>query len=164
MISSTPIPPVPWQITGNHWVAVPCIHPADGSIHALGVLHRGSRSAVEFAGHPDFESGRGPALARPVLQVDGRPVPLAEGALAWERVSGWIPAFTSTVGDLVVRATIFAPYGRDADTAGLVYAIAVENRGQRDVRLSAARAHQAAQRITQRQEETGQPLDLQVVE
>ena len=136
MISSTPIPPVPWQITGNHWVAVPCIHPADGSIHALGVLHRGSRSAVEFAGHPDFESGRGPALARPVLQVDGRPVPLAEGALAWERVSGWIPAFTSTVGDLVVRATIFAPYGRDADTAGLVYAIAVENRGQRDVRLS----------------------------
>jgi hypothetical protein len=124
MISSTPIPPVPWQITGNHWVAVPCIHPADGSIHAIGVLHRGSRSAVEFAGHAEFESGRGPALARPVLQVNGEPVPLAEGALAWERVSGWIPTFTSTVGELVVRATIFAPYGRDADTAGVVYAIA----------------------------------------
>ena len=136
MISSTPIPPVPWQITGNHWVAVPCIHPADGSIHALGVLHRGSRSAVEFAGSADFETGRGPAIARPVLQVNAQPVPLAEGALAWERVSGWIPTFTSTVGDLVVRATIFAPYGRDADTAGLVYAIAVENRGSREARLT----------------------------
>src|SRR5687767_4142588 len=136
MISSTPIPPVPWQITGNHWVAVPCIHPADGAIYALGVLHRGSRSAVEFAGSADFESGRGAALARPVLQVNGQAVPLAEGALAWERVSGWIPTFTSTVGELVVRATIFAPYGRDADTAGLVYAIAVENRGAKDASLT----------------------------
>ena len=136
MISSTPIPPVPWQITGNHWVAVPCIHPADGAIHALGVLHRGSRSAVEFAGDGDFASGRWPALASPELQVNGEPVPLAEGALAWERVSGWIPTFTSTVGELVVRATIFAPYGRDADTAGLVYAIAVENRSTKDARLT----------------------------
>jgi hypothetical protein len=136
MISSTPIPSVPWQITGNHWVAVPCIHPADGGIYALGVLHRGSRSAVEFAGSADFESGRGPALARPVLQMGGQPVPLGEGALAWERVSGWIPTFTSTIGELVIRATIFAPYGRDADTAGLVYAIAVENRGSREARLT----------------------------
>jgi hypothetical protein len=136
MISSTPIPPVPWQITGNHWVAVPCIHPADGAIYALGVLHRGSRSAVEFAGSADFEAGRWAALARPVLQVNGEAVQLAEGALAWERVSGWIPTFTSTVGELVVRATIFAPYGRDADTAGLVYAIAVENRGAKDATLT----------------------------
>lgn len=136
MISSTPIPPIPWQITGNHWVAVPCIHPADGSIHALGVLHRGSRSAVEFAGGPEFESGRGPALVKPVLQADGEPVPLAEATLAWERAAGWLPTFTCTMGELVIRATIFAPYGRDADTAGLVYAIAVENRAARDVRLT----------------------------
>jgi len=135
MISSTPIPPIPWQITGNHWVAVPCIHPADASIHAIGVLHRGSRSAVEFAGGAGFDAGRAPALAKPVLQVDGQPVPLADGSLAWERASGWLPTFTATVGDLVVRATIFAPYGRDADTAGLVYAIAVENRGAREARL-----------------------------
>lgn len=91
---------------------------------------------MEFAGGPDFDAGRGPALARPVLQVDGQPVPLADGSLAWERASGWLPTFTAAVGDLVVRATIFAPYGRDADTAGVVYAIAVENRGAKDARLT----------------------------
>lgn len=135
-MTATPIPPVPWQITGNHWVTVPCIHPADASIHALGVLHRGSRSSVEFAGSPDFELGRGPALARPVLTVDGNVIPLTDGTLAWERAFAWLPTFTVSIGDLVVRATIFAPYGRDADTAGLVYAVAVENRGRTDIRLS----------------------------
>ena len=51
------LPAVPWQITGNHWLSIPCVHPADAAIHALGVLHRGARSAVEFAGHEDFLSG-----------------------------------------------------------------------------------------------------------
>jgi hypothetical protein len=136
MFASTPIPSVPWQITGNHWVALPCIHPADGSIHALGTLHRGSRAAVEFAGSADFATGRGPALARPVLQVDGADVDLSAASLAWERVSGWLPTFTTSIGGLVVRATIFAPYGRDADTAGVVYAIVVENRGTADAKLT----------------------------
>lgn len=136
MLSSTPIPAVPWQITGNHWVAVPCIHPADGAIHALGVLHRGSRAAVELAGAPDFVNGRGPALARPTLEVDGAPIALADSTLAWERVSAWLPTFTATIGTVLVRATIFAPYGRDADTAGIVYAIVLENRGTADVRVS----------------------------
>jgi hypothetical protein len=92
MISSTPIPPVPWQITGNHWVAVPCIHPADGAIHALGVLHRGSRSAVEFAGCHFV--GRGPAAAL----LEREPVPLAEGRGLGAGLR-WIPTFTSAVGD-----------------------------------------------------------------
>lgn len=136
MFASTPIPPIPWQITGNHWVAVPCIHPADGAIHALGVLHRGSRSAVEFAGSAEFTSGQGIPLARPILEAEGTPLSLSGSALAWERVSGWIPTFTCTIGSLVVRATIFAPYGHDADTAGIVYVIAAENRGTSDVRLT----------------------------
>jgi hypothetical protein len=136
MLASTPIPTVPWQITGNHWVAIPCIHPADGAIHAVGVLHRGSRSAVELAGSPGFVEGRGAPLARPVLEVDGTPLSLADSTLAWERISAWIPTFTTTIGELVVRATIFAPYGRDADTAGLVYALVVENRGAADARIT----------------------------
>ena len=52
-------PQIPWQVTGNHWLSLPCVHPADGSLHAVGVLHRGSRAAVEFAGSADFESGTG---------------------------------------------------------------------------------------------------------
>ena len=136
MLLSTPIPAVPWQITGNHWIALPCIHPADGAIHAIGVLHRGSRSAVELAGSADFANGRGAPLARPVLELDGASLDLDGASLVWERVSGWIPTFTATIGSLVVRATIFAPYGRDADTAGVVYAIVVENRGSADVRLT----------------------------
>lgn len=135
MFASTPIPAVPWQLTGNHWVAVPCIHPADGAIHALGVLHRGSRSAVELAGSPDFIDGRGTPLIRPVVEIDGQRVSLSDTSLAWERVVGWLPTYTTSIGSLVLRATIFAPYGRDADTAGLVYVVMVENRGTADVRL-----------------------------
>jgi len=128
-VTLLPLPSVPWQITGNHWLSLPCIHPADGSLHAVGVLHRGSRSTVEFAGGPDFIDAVGPALLRPVLDVDGKRYELSGTQMAWERALGWIPTFTCAIGPLLVRGTIFAPYGRDADVAGAVYALAVENRG-----------------------------------
>jgi hypothetical protein len=127
------LPTVPWQITGNHWISIPCVHPADAAIHALGVLHRGARSAVEFAGRADFLDGTAPALLRPTVEIDGRPVALAVEGIVWERALHWLPTFTSTPGDLVIRGTVFAPFGRDADIAGAVYAIAVENRGVADV-------------------------------
>jgi hypothetical protein len=132
------LPSVPWQITGNHWLSIPCVHPGDAAIHALGVLHRGARSAVEFAGHPDFLLEGGPALARPTLTVGGEVVELAAQGIVWERALHWLPTFTSTVGDLVVRGTIFAPFGRDADIAGAVYALAVENRGSKAVEITLA--------------------------
>jgi hypothetical protein len=131
----TPLPPpaVPWQITGNHWIALPCIHPADASIHAVSVLHRGSRAAIEIAGSLEFASGARPALIRPALVIDGVRHELSAAPIAWERAFGWLPTFTCTIGTVVVRGTIFAPYGRDADIAGAVYAVAVENRGPRDI-------------------------------
>ncbi|MCC6931184.1 MAG: hypothetical protein IT359_19495 [Gemmatimonadaceae bacterium] len=132
----TPIPPIPWQITGNHWIALPCIHPVDGSIHAVGTLHRGARAAVEFAGSESFADGGGPALSRPVLSIDGVPVVWSDTPLAWERALHWLPTFTATLGKLVVRATIFAPYGRDADTAGAVYAFAFENQSQQAINVT----------------------------
>ncbi|MGA1417175.1 MAG: hypothetical protein ACO327_02070 [Gemmatimonadaceae bacterium] len=124
-----PVPSIPWQVTGNHWLALPCIHPGDASIHAVGLLHRGARAAVEFAGHADFMQGQAPALARPRLLIDGAPVALGAGRIAWERALQWLPTFTAQVGDLLVRGTIFAPFGQDADMAGAVYAMALENRG-----------------------------------
>ncbi|MEO6445062.1 MAG: hypothetical protein ABIZ91_14225, partial [Gemmatimonadaceae bacterium] len=135
-MSTSPIPPIPWQITGNHWIALPCIHPVDGSIHAIGTIHRGARAAVEFAGGEDFASGRESALARPVLTIDGVTVNWSDIALAWERAFAWLPTFTVTIGTLVVRATVFAPYGKDADTAGAVYAFGFENRSGKDVHLT----------------------------
>lgn len=123
------VPVVPWQTTGNHWVSLPCIHPADGAVHAIGVLHRGARAALEFAGDPAFADGTGTPLLRPVVRVDGVVHELAAEGIAWERAVGWLPTFTCTVGDVLLRGTVFAPFGRDADIAGAVYAITVENRG-----------------------------------
>jgi len=140
LVSLLPPPSIPWQITGNHWVALPCIHPADASIHAVGMLHRAARSAIEFAGGPNFIDGTEPPLARPMLGVDGVRHYLSEVPIAWERALGWIPTFTCTVGELLVRGTIFAPYGRDADVSGAVYALSIENRGaaQRTIDVSLA--------------------------
>jgi hypothetical protein len=131
-----PLPTVPWQLTGNHWLALPCIHPHDGAIHAVGLLHRGARSAVEFAGSAEFLEGQGPALARPTITVNGEQVELARQGIAWERALQWLPTFTSTVGEVIVRGTVFAPFGQDADIAGAVYTIAFENRGKKPVELA----------------------------
>jgi hypothetical protein len=136
LVKQIPIPAMPWQLTGNHWLALPCIHPADGSLYALGVLHRGARAALEFAGSADFLRGEGPPLLRPVLVVNGVTRALASLELAWERTLGWIPTFTFTVDGLIVRGTLFAPHGRDADLAGAVYALAVENRSESLARVS----------------------------
>ena len=127
-VTLLPPPRVPWQITGNHWIALPCIHPADGSVHALGVLHRGSRSAIELAASADFLSGTGVPLLKPTIRVGESSRDFAGAQMAWERALGWIPTFSCTIGSIVVRGTIFAPYGRDADAAGAVYALSVENR------------------------------------
>lgn len=127
-VTRSALPSIPWQVTGNHWLALPCIHPANGAVQAVGALHRGARAAVEFAGNADFMSG-GEALLAPVVQVDGVELDLSSGTMAWERAAQWIPTFTCTLGDLVIRGTVFAPYGRDTDVAGAVYALGVENRG-----------------------------------
>ena len=128
-----PPPRVPWQVTGNHWLSLPCIHPADGSIFAVGFLHRGSRSAIEFAGGAGFVDGEGPPLLRPRLRIGSMEYSLADAPMAWERALGWLPTFTWMLGDVVVRGTIFAPFGRDSDVAGAVYALSVENRGSSDL-------------------------------
>ncbi|MBX3172935.1 MAG: hypothetical protein KF709_00845 [Gemmatimonadaceae bacterium] len=134
--TAAPLPAVSWQITGNHWFALPCIHPHDGAVHAVGLLHRGARSAVEFAGGEGFVDGQAPALAKPVIRVNGEVVELARAGIAWERALSWLPTFTSTVGELVVRGTIFAPFGQDADIAGAVYTLAFENRSKRPMEIS----------------------------
>ena len=130
-----PAPKVAWQLTGNHWLALPCIDPGDGSLRALGVLHRGARSAVEIAGGAGFLRAEGDALLRPAIRVDGVEKPLGSDGLAWERAMEWIPTFTTSLDPLLVRGTLFAPHGRDADVAGAVYALAIDNRGSAPARV-----------------------------
>src|SRR5687768_14580399 len=134
-MSHLPPPDIAWQLTGNHWLALPCIDPSDGSLRALGVLHRGARAAVEVAGAPDFLRGAGAPLLRPTLRIDGVAKPLGAVGLAWERAMEWIPTFTATVDSLLVRGTLFAPHGRDANVAGAVYALAIDNRGSAPARV-----------------------------
>ena len=100
------------------------------------MLHRGTRSAVEFAGGAGFVEAEGPPLLRPTLRVDGKELSLADAPMVWERALGWLPTFTWTHGDLVIRGTLFAPFGRDSDVAGAVYALSLENRGSRDVQAT----------------------------
>jgi hypothetical protein len=133
-------------MTGNHWLALPCIHPADGSIRAVGIIHRGARGAIELAGREEFLQGLGDPLAVPALEVDGIVHRLSDVEVAWERAVGWVPTFTATFGTLVVRGTIFSPFGRDGDIPAAVYALSVENRSNVDravvVSLSGTFGHQ----------------------
>jgi len=101
-------------------------------------MHRASRSAIEFAGSGDFVNGRGPPLAYPTLRVGSELIAFREAPMAWERALGWLPTFTCSVGNVVVRATVFAPFGRDSDTAGIVYAFAIEYRGDSPTTASIA--------------------------
>src|SRR5512144_2211597 len=94
LVTLLPPPAIPWQITGNHWVALPCIHPADASVHAIGMLNRAARSAIEFAGSEGFATGTGPPLLRPSIEISGSSRALSDVPIAWERALGWIPTFT----------------------------------------------------------------------
>jgi hypothetical protein len=97
------------------------------------MLHRGTRSAIEFAGSAEFVEGEGAPLLRPRLRVGDREFGFADAPMVWERALGWLPTFTWTHADLVVRGTLFAPFGRNSDVAGAVYALSLENRGKAEV-------------------------------
>ena len=124
-----PIPRVPWQVTGNHWVTVPCIHPGDASIHMIGAVHAGLRGAVELAGESEFLDGTALPLFRATIARGANRYALGTGGIAWERDAGWIPTFSCRIGDLHARGVICAPHGVNADVSGVVYELTIENRG-----------------------------------
>lgn len=129
-------PRIPWQVTGNHWISLPCVHPSDGAIHVVGLISQSLRGIVEFAGGEGFVEGGAAPLLRLALTIDGEPAELGSGRMAWQRVSEWLPTFNSTLGQLIVRGTVFAPHGRGADFPGFVYAVSLENRGPEPMTVS----------------------------
>ena len=96
-VTHTPLPGVPLAAHGQSIPLarqLPCIHPADGAIYALGVLHRGARAAVEFAGSAGTSvGGEGPALLKPIIEIDGAVQDLSAGTMVWERAAAWLPTF-----------------------------------------------------------------------
>jgi len=115
-----------WEVTGNHYVAFPCVSPRDGGIHRVNVLHRGALGLLEWASARDPWSDEGTALLAPEIRIDGRVVPL--GTLRWERLERWIPRFRAEPEPgLVVRGTLCAPGGGEVLWPGAVYVLEVEN-------------------------------------
>jgi hypothetical protein len=127
---------IPWQVTGNHWLCLPCIHPVDASIHLAGVISADSRSSIEFAGSSDFIDGSGAPLIALRISVDGEEKALGGSGMVWEREHSWLPTFSCMLGDVAIRGTIFAPYGPDADLPGAVIAVSAENRGSHAKRIA----------------------------
>lgn len=131
-------PTIPWQVTGNHWLSVPCLHPADGSIYAVGAVSVALRAAVEFAGGEGFMNAECEPLLAMRISTNGERLDLRATSMAWQRVFEWLPTFNATVGDLVIRGTVFAPCCSAADSPGFVYVLALENRAAEPVTVTIA--------------------------
>lgn len=127
---------VPWRITGNHWITVPCIDPADASIYLIGAVHAGARGAVEFAGSAEYANGEGNPLARLAIVVDGVRHSAGVEGISWDRDRGWLPSFECQLGSIAVKATICCPHGADADLAGVVFAVTITNTTHTTIALS----------------------------
>ncbi|HEX7048699.1 MAG TPA: glycoside hydrolase family 125 protein [Longimicrobiales bacterium] len=118
-----------WEVTGNHYLAFPCVSRTDGGIHCLNVLHRGALGLLEWSGARAPEPGTTEPLLAPEVRVDGRRAVPAE--LSWERIDHWIPRFHAVLeGDLDLKGTLFAPGGGRDLVAGAVYRLEVGNRGR----------------------------------
>lgn len=116
-----------WEFTANHFVAFPCIAPADGSIDSINVLHRGALAALEWSAR-DGEPADDEPLLKPVISVNGEVVSWRDTAI--ERLERWIPRFRTRLTDtLTLNATLCAPTGYESNRRGAVYSFEVENRG-----------------------------------
>ncbi len=112
-----------WEITGNHYLALPCIATSDGALHEANVVHHGMASLLSWRGDRN-PSPEAVPLLRLGLAMEGRELPL-EG-LRWERVDRWIPRFSARAGDLRVVVTFCTPGGFDPLAPGGAIIVHVE--------------------------------------
>ncbi len=144
-----------WEVTGNHFVAFPCVSRRDGGIHRLNVLHRGALGLLEWASARDATRDGGVALLAPEVRVEGRALSL--GALRWDRLERWIPRFQAEPEPgLTVRGTLCAPGGGEVLLPGAVYALEIENASDADRTLEVGLAGEW--RWALRTVETSRPL------
>ena len=124
---------IDWELTANHYLAVPMIATTTGAIHSVTALHRAGNGLIEWAGSAD----RVTPLLHPAVSVDGNVVQL--NAIEWERLDRWIPRFRQSLHrDLTLTGTICAPIGYEASRRGFFYTFELENRGadEHEVRVA----------------------------
>jgi hypothetical protein len=120
-----------WDVTGNHYLAIPLLSLDDAGIYRLNVLHRGAVGLLEWASNRTAGDREGGALLAPELRDGDRPLEL--GPLTWERLDRWIPRFRAEPEPgLSVQGTLCAPGGGPLLVAGAVYTFEIENRTGRD--------------------------------
>jgi len=118
----------PWVLTGNHYLAFPCVHPETGAIHRANVLHRGLMGLVEWAADPEPDPS-GEALLAPEFAVDGRRV--VPEPFTCENLDRWIPVFRGALTpELRVTGTLCTPGYPDLSIRGGCYLFEFENRGR----------------------------------
>lgn len=123
-----PEAPGQWVLTGNHYLAFPCVHPETGAIHRANILHRGLLGLIEWAADPEPDPG-GEALLTPGFAVDGER--LAPQPFTRELVDRWIPVFRAALTpELRVTATLCTPGYPDLSLRGGCYLFELENRGR----------------------------------
>jgi hypothetical protein len=123
-----------WELTANHYIALPMISRANGALTCANVLHRGALGMIEWAADRDLEGTN--ALLTPQLRVDGVDTPLRD--LTWERLERWVPRYRLETPQLRLTATICAPPGYDASHRGCMYLFELEHQGagERTVEVS----------------------------
>ncbi len=96
-------------VTGNEWVTLASIDPANASVHNVGsILFR--RRAVATLGATSPRPGeRG--LLRPVLLRGDEEVVFPAGAFSWSREGDWLPTFTAETQGVTLRGRFVAPPG-----------------------------------------------------
>jgi hypothetical protein len=120
-----------WELTGNHYLALPCISLPDGAIHAANVGHRGMACLVSWTGERE-PAPDGVPLARLRVVVEGVERALAD--VQWERLDRWVPRLTAELGDGVrLVLTHCTPGGFDPLARGGVVVAQLHNGTGRDM-------------------------------
>ncbi|NJD11431.1 MAG: hypothetical protein FIB01_13675 [Gemmatimonadetes bacterium] len=133
------------ELTGNHYLSIPDIEHDGAVIPRLTALHSALAGLLVWSGDP---------LLRPVLEVDGESVLLAD--LEWERLDRWIPQARTRRLDCEITLTVCAPAGYAPPIRGAVIDIRIHNTSASARRARAALA--GRWRGTDLHLRTGRPL------
>jgi hypothetical protein len=122
-----------WEVTGNHYLAMPFLALQDGSIHGLNVVHRGLNSMLSW-GAERIAHTEGEALLRSRFIINGEAQD-AKG-LAWDRLDRWMPRYRARVGDIGITCTMAAPGGFEPIVRGGLVWLELENTSGSPVELN----------------------------